>query len=253
MKRIAIVTGASSGFGRDYALEIDRKFTIDEIWLIARREERLETLSSGLKNSRGVVIPLDLTDKNDLEKLKLKAIEESPDIKFLINNAGYGKTGAFEDVDIDYTMGMIDLNIKSLVYLTHSLLPFMKKDSNIINVASSAAFSPLPYFNVYAATKTFVKNFSYALREELKEKKINVLAVCPGPAATEFFDVAGDFKKNGIRIASSKRVVRRSFIDLENGYASSVYGVEMGFLRLVSALLPDFLVSFIAGKFKINE
>ena len=256
---VAIVTGASSGFGVDYANEILKKYLdIDEIWLIARREDRLMKLSTELidlrKRMKSSILPIiivaDLTNKDDLLVLKRKVSTEKPNIKILINNAGFGKVGRFADLDIDNMLNMIDLNVKAVVALTHYCLPFMKESSKVINVSSSAAFMPLPFFNIYAATKAFVLNFSYALKVELEKKKITVIAVSPGPAETEFFEIQGSVSTRGAKIAKSIDVVKLSLKDLDERKFVSVYGWQMKLVNILSGIIPRSIMTRIAGKVK---
>ena len=248
-KKIIIITGASSGFGADFARQCDQKFQVEEFWLIARRDDKMRELAAQLKTP-SAIIKADLTDREDMNILFGKLKNEKPQIVLLINNAGYGRVEKFAEADLDYTLGMIDLNVRSLVELTSLALPYIINEGGIINLASSAAFSPMPNFAVYGATKSFVLNFSYALREELRSRKIRVLAVCPGPARTEFFKVD---KKNilGVPVAESKDVVRVALQDLQKGCAVSVYGLPMKLSRLFSALLPRGIVTRIAGRLKI--
>ena len=256
---IAIITGASSGFGVDYAKEILKRYNdISEIWLIARREERLKDLSLELiemardlgKEINPVVIISDLTEKKELLFLKNKINNEKPNIRILINNAGFGKVGNFTDLDIDNMLNMIDLNVKAVVALTHYSLPFMFEKSRIINVASSAAFMPLPFFNIYAATKAFVLNFSYALKFELEKRKISVLAVCPGPAETEFFKIQGSVTTKGAKIAKSIDVVKLSLKDLDERKFISIYGWQMRLVSFLSGIIPRSIMTRLAGKIK---
>jgi len=258
----AIITGASSGFGVDYAKEIISRYPeISEIWLIARREDRLKKLSEELKELRKTmkssilinIIVADLTNKDDLLVLKKKIFAEKPNIRILINNAGFGKVGRFVDLDIDNMLNMIDLNVKAVVALTHYSLPFMEKGSKIINVSSSASFMPLPFFNIYAATKTFVLNFSYALKVELEKRNISVIAVCPGPAETEFFEIQGSVTTKGANIAKSIDVVRLSLRDLDERKFVSVYGWQMKLVNFLSGIIPRSIMTRIAGKVKTVE
>lgn len=178
--KIAVVTGASSGIGREFARQISARYgKLDEIWLIARRKELLESLQEEIKlNAR--IIAMDLTSEEDMKQFRDYLEELNPDIKILVNCAGYGKVGRFEEIDLKEQTGMIDLNCKALTEMTGICLKYISSHSRIINVASAAAFCPQPRFNVYAATKAYVLSFSRALNCELKEKKITVTSVCPG-------------------------------------------------------------------------
>ena len=167
--KIAVVTGASSGIGREFARQISARYgKLDEIWLIARRKELLESLQEEIKlNAR--IIAMDLTSEEDMKQFRDYLEELNPDIKILVNCAGYGKVGRFEEIDLKEQTGMIDLNCKALTEMTGICLKYISSHSRIINVASAAAFCPQPRFNVYAATKAYVLSFSRALNCELKE------------------------------------------------------------------------------------
>lgn len=243
--KAAVVTGASSGLGMEFVRQISAKYgKLDEIWIIARREERLEALRDEIKIPARIFV-MDLTDSEDIQAFKEKLAELTPDIKLLVNCAGFGKIGRFDELDLDGQCGMIDLNCKALTLFTGICLPFISNHSRIINVASAAAFAPQPYFNVYAATKAYVLSYSRALHAELKDRKITVTAVCPGPVDTEFFDVAGDsqgqsFKKN-LR-ANPQKVVALAIKDAAMGNDISVYGMAMKSARVASKVVPNGLI-----------
>ncbi|PIE77623.1 MAG: short-chain dehydrogenase [Candidatus Delongbacteria bacterium] len=252
MKKIAIVTGASSGFGRDYANEIDKNFNLDEIWLVARREERLEEVAQNLTNSKGVVVKADLRRSDEIEKI-FDLIDEDTTIDLLVNNAGFGKVGSFDKIDLESQLDMIDLNVKAVVNLTHRAIKYMKKGSKIINISSAASFAPLPYFNIYGATKVFVLNFSNALKVELEKREIDVIAVCPGPADTEFFEIQGGVKTEGMKVSKSIDVVKKSLRDLKFKKFISVYGTDVNILRVLSAMLPRDILTKLAALFKTKK
>lgn len=189
--KIAVITGASSGLGKEFALAVSRKRReLDEIWLIARREDKLIELSESM-SKRSRIIALDLTDGESLEKFKTLLETEKPTISLLINNAGFGKIGNFEKISADDSGKMVRLNCESLTVMTSLSVPYMAENSEIINSCSISAFAPNPGMAVYSSTKAYVMSFSKALRYELKNRRINVLAVCPGPMDTEFMPVAG--------------------------------------------------------------
>ena len=159
--KIAVITGASSGMGRDFAKKIESDFTLDEIWLIARRKERLLELSKELKtNTR--ILSYDLTDKVAIEEYKSLLSETKPDVELLVNAAGFGVFGAFEKND-EKQSEIILLNDKALVDVTYTTLPYMKSGSSIINLGSNSSWQPVPYIAVYGASKAFVLSFSRAL------------------------------------------------------------------------------------------
>lgn len=192
--KIAIVTGASSGLGREFVRQITRLYkNLDEIWVVARRAERLEELKEKLPVYIRVFagdMEEDLIYKQVLNRLE----NQNPDVRMLVNAAGFGKMGTIEEIaaeDKKLQLRMIDLNCRGLTEMTLTCLPYMSKGSRIINVASAAAFCPQSGFAVYAATKSYVLSFSKGLGAEVRKKGIIVTAVCPGPVDTEFFDVAG--------------------------------------------------------------
>lgn len=244
--KTAIITGASSGLGREAAIQIADRFPgIQEIWLIARRKDRLERLSSELPVPVRI-FALDLCEKEALEQLE-KALKSSrPEVKFLVNAAGYGKTGPAGGVSLKEETGMIALNCEALCAVTHLVLPYMAGESRILQFASGAAFSPQPGFAVYAASKAFVLSYSRALGAELKHQHIAVTAVCPGPVRTEFHQRAGSaghlpiYKK--LVMAEPEKVVRLAIRDSMMGKALSIYGLPMKAFHLAGKILPHQLI-----------
>lgn len=187
----AIITGASSGLGKEFAKAIKEKYPeIESFWLIARRRERLEALAKELSEEKCFMLSLDLTDTASLKEYSQLLSDSAPDVKYLINNAGFGKLEYFENISADDCVNQVTLNCCALTYLTRATLPYMKENSEIINISSIASFTPNYRMAVYSSTKAYVTSLSRALREELKSKRINVLAVCPGPMDTEFLPVA---------------------------------------------------------------
>ena len=240
--KIAIVTGASSGMGREFIMQIADRFSgIGEIWAIARREERLEELSP-LVPVKVRSFAIDLTDDSKLMSLQDILAKEKPEVKWLINSAGYGKIGDVGTINIGDEMGMVELNCKALCAVTHMVLPYMSENSRIIQFSSAASFLPQPGFAIYAATKSFVLSYSRALNEELKKRGIYVTAVCPGPVKTEFFDIAETTGKiplyKRVVMADPKKVVRLALRDSMMGRPVSVYGITMKFFRLLCKTMP---------------
>lgn len=239
--KIAVVTGASSGMGKEFAYQIDRKYgKLDEIWLIARRKERLMELEKEL-HMPARVLAMDMTDDSDMKAFADCLKENNPDIKLLVNCAGYGKIGRFDEIDIYEQTGMIDLNCKALTLFTGICLPYVSTHSRIINAASAAAFSPQPGFNVYAATKAYVLSFSRALNAELRSRKVTVTAICPGPVDTEFFDIAGS-KGMKLKCSDPAKVVTKAIKDAALGNEISVYGVTMKVAEAAAKILPHKVV-----------
>lgn len=189
MKKIAVITGASSGIGKEFARTLASHGTYDEVWAIARNTERLEALKE--------IIPfpvkpisLDLSNDDFIETFGAMLNEEKPSIGILINCSGYGKFEATENISLEDNLGMIDLNCRALVAMTYLCLEYMEKGSEIIEIASVAAFQPIPYINVYGASKAFVLSFTRALAREVKGRGIRVMAVCPFWTKTAFFERA---------------------------------------------------------------
>lgn len=249
-KKIAIVTGASSGMGREMVyLLADHFAALEEIWVVARRKERLEELV-GKVPVRLRILPLDLTSEEDLGALSVLLKREQPNVKILVNGAGYGKTGAVGTIRRDLSVGMVRLNDEALVAVTEMVLPYISKNSRIIQFASAAAFMPQPCFAVYAASKSFVLSYSRALAVELKKKNIYVTAVCPGPVETEFFGIALDGGKlasiKKLTMAEPKKVVKKALMDSMKGKRISVYGPWMKAFYVLCRIVPhEILMGFI--------
>ena len=245
--KIAIVTGASSGMGREFVRQLGYFYkNLDEIWVIARRKERLEALA---KESR---VPLrifagDLLKKKVYKELRDALEKEQPDLRMLVNSAGFGKSGSVEEISSEkfrIQTDMVDVNCRSLTRMTLLCLPFLRAGSRIVNLASASAFCPQPYFSVYAATKSYVLSFSRSLGEELRKKGIVVTAVCPGPVDTEFFKFSGKpqniLKK--LTMAKADRVVHQALKDCRSGKSVSVYGIPMKLTYFGTKLLPHGLL-----------
>lgn len=187
--KIAVITGASSGLGLEFLSSIPQYYPdIEEYWLIARRRERLEEIASK-SNVLCRILPLDLTDGESFSTIASLAAETKPDVRLLINNSGCGYLGAVGEGELEKQTRMTELNVVGLTATTHTLLPYIGKGGAIINISSIASFCPNPNMTVYSSTKAYVTAFSLGLGEELKQKKISVTAVCPGPMDTEFLTV----------------------------------------------------------------
>ena len=189
MMNIAIVTGASSGMGREFVRQLHGYVNADEIWAIARRQDALGELKS---ESPIPVRPiaLDLLDPESFAKLEAMLQEEKPVISLLVNAAGFGKFGAYHKVSLADESRMIDLNCKALVLMTRLCIPYMAKPGHILQLDSLSAFQPVPYITTYGATKAFVLSYSRAMNRELKGTGIRMMAMNPGWVKTEFFDHA---------------------------------------------------------------
>lgn len=209
--KIAIVTGASSGLGREFVRQIARKEKPDAVWVIARRENRLRELAEQTKTPV-LPIPLDLTDPDGIEALKKLLAEKKPDVRLLVNAAGFGKIGAYEEATRRDADDMVALNCRALVDVTLLALPYMSRGARILEIGSASAFQPLPTLGVYAATKAFVVSYGRALRWELFGRGIHVTSVCPyWIRDTEFIPVAKDSAGKG-RVRHFPLASRASFI-----------------------------------------
>lgn len=189
MRRTALVTGASSGIGRELAFVCAREGC--DLVLSARSKDRLDGLARELKERFEVktrVVASDLTDSNNVRRLHSEISEAGTPVDVLINNAGFGTQGAFAAARVDSQLDMLRLNVEALTHLTRLFLPSMldRQKGWILNVASTAAFQPGPFMAVYYATKAYVLSFSEALAEEVRDQGVTVTALCPGPTATEF-------------------------------------------------------------------
>lgn len=245
--KIAVVTGASSGLGEQFALNIDKtRKDLDEIWLIARREDRLRDLSLRLSKPARI-FPMDITDTQMLKSYTAALEEFGVQVELLINNAGFGKLKPFDELTAEKNCGMVRLNCEALVNTTSKTLPFMGAGGEIINVCSIASFAPTARMAVYSSTKAFVLSFSRALREELKVRKINVLAACPGPMDTEFLPIAGIAKGTSqafdtLPKVSPEVMAQKALKASRKGRAVYTNRVIYKLYRLVAKLLPHSLV-----------
>lgn len=241
--KIAVVTGASSGMGRCFVLSLDRDERFDEIWVVARRRDRLEALA-GETRAKIRPIPLDLTLPESVSEYGSLLESEKPDVAVLVNAGGYGIFKAFTDMNEADIRGMIDLNSRALALMTYATLPYMKSGGRIYELGSLSSFQPVPCLAVYAASKAFVVSLSRALNVELKERGIRVMAVCPGWVKTEFFDRAktDDTISYFNRYFTPEQVVGRALRDMKRGRDLSIAGFSVRFQVLLVKLLPHKLV-----------
>ena len=239
-KKIAIVTGANSGLGKAF-VELLLNEPLDEIWAIARNEARLLEVQQ-LDPARIRIFSADLTDASSLNDFENALHAEKPSIRFLVNNAGFAKFADYASLDLHESSNLIDLNAKAVVQMALRAIPHMTAGSSIINIGSLSAFMPLPYMNIYAATKVFVKNYSLALREELKPAGIHVTAVCPGWIDTNLYaraDVGAEKSVNNFTgMVKPDVVARKAIADAKANRALSVYGFLPNAVRLIAKILP---------------
>ncbi len=239
------MTGASAGIGREFAVQLDGN-GLDELWLVARRRERLEELANQLTTK---VRPLciDLRDEDAIESIGALLREEVPEVVYLVNNAGFGKLGDFAQIPAKDQLEMVDVNVRAVTQLSHLCIPYMPRQSFMLHVSSIAGFAPLGAFAVYAATKAYVTSFSLALLSELRGKGIHSIAVCPGPVDTEFSLHCHTHSPRKKRMFKKKvlpdAMVRKALKDAERGRAVSVYGLMPNLVSFLSWLLPKRLVA----------
>ncbi len=250
MAKKALVTGASSGIGRDIARVLDEQGY--ELILTARRGDRLRALANCLiGNPR--VIPMDLAGADSAKQLYELTRDENIDV--LINNAGFGVWGNFAETDLQREIDMLHLDVETMhVLLKLFLRDFKERDSGkILNVASSAAFLPGPYMAAYYSCKAYVLRLTEAVAYELKEDGVNVTVsvLCPGPVSTEFNKVAG--VRFAVKPLNSRRVAQYAVKKLDHGQTVIVPGLTMKAARIGAKLLPDFAASYFAAQIQKNK
>ena len=252
MSRAALVTGASSGLGEEFA----RLFATDgvDLVLVARRRDRLETLAGELRAARKIsvhVVTADLSVPEEVERVVREGQALPLEIEFLVNNAGLGNVGPFAESALERQMVMVDVNVRALVRLTHAFLPGMlaRKRGRVLNIGSTAGLQPGPFGAVYYATKAFVNSFTEALSHELKGTGVTATVSLPGATATEFASVAGSGTTALFRsgVMSSTEVARDAYRAMNRGTPFVVHGWRNRMLALSVRLSPRSVVRSIAA------
>lgn len=222
---VAIVTGASSGIGKAFALKLD-KLGLAEIWLAALDKSGLDDTAKLMKTPTRV-FAADLT-QDGVAALRDALKTDKPDVRWLVNASGFGKFGRYDEIPVEVSVNMIRLNCEALVMLTEYCLPYMSSGAKIAQISSVSAFMPTPFVSVYSATKAFVHNYARALNVELKPRNISVCAVCPFWTKTRFFDRAEqDDRKvviNYTVMYDPKDVADRAYDDIMRGKDISICG-----------------------------
>ena len=226
--KIAVVTGASSGIGREFVYAVDKKYSFDEIWVIARRAERLEELKEKCRNPIRPVA-LDLAADADLKVYAELLEKEKPEIALLVNAAGCGVFGPFEEKDLGALLHSAKLNSLSLTAMCHLSLPYMKSGSAIVNMGSNSSWQPVPYQAVYGASKSYVLSLSRAIGRELRPRGVHVMCVCPGWIKTEFQQHArhDDYIRYVDRWYGPEEVAAQAMRDLEKKKTVSILGAPV--------------------------
>ncbi len=247
---VALITGASGGIGLGFAQALAERGY--DLIVTARRRERLEELAAGLRAKhagiRVEIIPADLAQSAVPEQIAAETARLGMSPELLVNNAGFGTHGRFESIAPEREREEIELNVTALVALTHAFLPAMleRGRGGVINIASTAAFQPVPWMSVYGATKAFVRSFSEALHEEVHARGVRVLALCPGATATEFFDTAIAAPRGPIRTV--REVVATGLRAYDKGVPVAIDGLSNQIVIRLSSLMPRRWTTKIAGR-----
>lgn len=263
MKNIAIITGASSGLGKEFTKQVSTSSEYDEIWIIARREDNLNAIADEINPTKNfnIIRPvkMDISGKDgvatfkqylDEEHEKLVRIESGIQIGLLINNAGFGTYGPFAETSVNRQMDMIELNCVTVTGICGAVLPYLKKGSVVINTASLAGFMPLGNFAVYAATKSYVLSYSITLAAELKDKGIKVCALCPGSVSTEFANVASNGARKEVKGGyPPQKVVKKCLRHAFKGKKMSLSQPKWKITAFMSRFVGRYLVARYTYKF----
>jgi hypothetical protein len=248
----ALITGASSGLGEEFARQLARENY--DLVLTARREDRLKEVAAEamkLGSSKVEVIASDLGQADAAAKLHQQVTQRGIEIECLVNNAGFGTHGIFHKLPLDREIEEINLNITALVAMTRLFLDGMvaRRRGTIINVASTAAFQPVPYMATYGASKSFVLDFSEAVAFEVKSSGVTVMALCPGPTRTEFQDIAG-VNETGVpsfAYMDAKTVVTQALASAKRGKSVRINGIINSVMAQSTRFAPRSMVARIAG------
>lgn len=251
MRKTALITGASSGIGREFARLLAHEGY--NLVVVARREKLLKALARELSDVKVTVFAKDLTEENAVEDLFKHLSEEYVAISLLINNAGFGDYDRFDQADISKLQNMIDLNIKVLTDLTYYFGQQMirRKSGYILNVASTAAFQPGPMMATYFATKSYVLSFSQAIAYEWKDEGVVVSTLCPGPTDSEFFDHAkmqDSTMMKSMKIPTSKEVAAFGLEQLFKKNTVAIHGFMNKLLVFIGRFAPRNVLTAMTAK-----
>ena len=245
---IAVVTGASSGLGVCYVDAVTKLFPeIDVLWLIARREGRLQEVAAKYPDKQVVTIPMDLSDMRSFKALDAKLKAEKPQIEVLINDAGMSAGASFEDMELADMLKIIDLNCKGATAMTKVCLPYIIDGGTILEVSSTSAFVPNTNLIVYCASKSYVSALCLGLREELKDRHINVCAMCPGFMLTEMTRPELTKGQSRLPVIDPKTAALKSLKAAKKGRAVYTTGAFYKGYRLLAKLMPHRLLVKFTG------
>lgn len=257
MKHIAVITGASSGMGREFVRQLDGQF--EEIWGIALDQEGLDAVKAEIKTPfRALAFDLtkDANFKTYAEMLKTEDVV----VDWLVNASGFGKFGRYDEIDVNASANMIDLNCKALLKMTELTLPYMQQGGRIANIASVAGFQPIPYIATYGATKAFVISYSRALNQELKPRGIKITTICPFWTKTAFFDRALKTKAKNevvskyVVMYQPEKVIAKAIKDTKKGKEMSIYGfIARSQVRMVHLLPKKAVMNIWIKQQKLNK
>ena len=245
---IAVITGASSGLGVCYVDAVTKLFPeITELWLIARREERLKEVAGKYPDKHFVIIPMDMTDMSSFQILEEKLKIEKPHMKVLINDAGISGGAPFADMALERMLKIIDLNCKGATAITKVCLPYIIDGGTILQVSSTSAFVPNTNLIVYCASKSYVSALCLGLREELKDRHIHVCAMCPGFMLTEMTKPELTKGQSRLPVIDPKTAALRSLKAAKKGRAVYTTGAFYKCYRLLAKLIPHTLLVKFTG------
>ncbi len=258
MKNIAVITGASSGIGREFVRQLDAE-NFDEIWGIGLGAEALEQVKKETK-TKFVPLELDLTADASFETYKELLTKSKVNVSWLVNCSGFGKFGRYDEIPVEASANMVDLNCKGLLKMTEYTLPYMAKGGRIIEIASVAGFQPIPYIAVYGATKAFVVSYSRAMNVELKPRDISITCVCPFWTKTNFFKRATETKAKNevvtkyVAMYNPVDVVAKAIKDTKKHKELSIYGFKArSQVRLVKILPHKLVMKIWVNQQKLNK
>ncbi len=244
---IAIITGASSGMGAEFARQLKLQWGVEDFWFIARREDKMTALAEEL-SVNAKIITADLTEPEGIEAVRAALEAERPRVKYLINSAGFGNFGSFDQLPEGEIVKMIDLNVKALVLITHMVIPYMERGGRIVELGSGSCFTPLPYFNIYASSKSFVLHYTKGLNGEIKKYGLRATCFCPGWVETEFLGKATEradvsMPKKMSPMLKCEDVVRGCVKSLGRGPTMYVTNWYTKLQHLLFKLVPDCLLT----------